>query len=283
MTENEIQARLIIQHGLLSQSKLEPFYRLAANTQRDLFALLGEQRALSPQQISALRQQLIVSQSAGLSQSRATTALSEQELTLELSKALGRDPWFEPHSEWLWERREKLGEGGMGSIWRVRDRRLGRDGALKLLLAESDENALERFLREAKITARLDHPSIPPIYEAGKTASGQHYIVMKVIEGQTLRERIEEVHKKGIGHPDEIRELLRALVKVGEGVSYAHSQGIIHRDLKPENVMIGRFGEVLVLDWGIAKDTNDSDADKADQILKSVISKQELSQAGLTV
>lgn len=284
MTSNEMQARLIIQSGFLSQSKLEPFYRRAASMpQRDLISVLGELQQLNPEQVTFLRQQLHDLQSARQSQAQSTPVLTEKELTVELSKALGRDPWFEPHSEWLWERREKLGEGGMGAIWRVRDRRLGRDGALKLLLAESDENALERFLREAKITARLDHPSIPPIYEAGKTADGQHYIVMKVIEGETLRERIEWVHSESKGENGGIRELLGALVKVGEAVSYAHSQGIIHRDLKPENVMIGRFGEVLVLDWGIAKDLNDSEGDKADQILKSVISKQELSQAGLTV
>ncbi|MDF1665905.1 MAG: protein kinase, partial [Planctomycetota bacterium] len=114
-----------------------------------------------------------------------------------------------------------------------------------------------RFIREARITASLSHPNIPPIYELGMNSSGEHYMLMKVIEGQSLKEAISEVHSLGQSNPKEVRRLLEALVKVCEAVAYAHSREVIHRDLKPENIMIGEFGEVMVLDWGLARDFSD--------------------------
>lgn len=284
MNPNDLQARLILHYGFVSKVELESLYhQVLKDPHRDLIGALQSAGRISPVQASTLRGELANHQSGRLQKSAVQAPLSPSVLSSELARALEKDPWFEPHSEWLWERLEKLGEGGMGSVWRARDRRLGRDGALKLLLPESDENALRRFLREAKITARLDHPSIPPIYEAGKTASGEHYIVMKVVEGETLRKKIERLYEDQVASEEEWHALLRVLVKVGEAVSYAHNQGVIHRDLKPENIMIGRFGEVLVLDWGIAKDLHDTEADQADRILKSVLSEQELSSVGLTM
>ncbi|MGE0709470.1 MAG: tetratricopeptide repeat protein [Planctomycetota bacterium] len=164
------------------------------------------------------------------------------------------DPGFAPHAALALERREELGRGGMGVVYRVVDHRLGREAALKLALVDAPE-ALERFRREARITARLDHPAIPPVYEAGTTPRGEHYLLMRLIQGASLSERIRALHASGpppVERAGPLAELLGALVQVGEAVAYAHSQGVVHRDLKPSNVMLGTFGEVLVLDWGLA-------------------------------
>lgn len=186
-----------------------------------------------------------------------------------------------PHARLAFETLEKIGEGGMGTVYRILDKRLGREAALKLLIpsetADGDELSRERFLREAEVTARLDHPAIPPVYEAGMTSDGQLYMLMRLIRGGTLTEKIGGVHEKGAGS---IRDLLEILVKVGEAVAYAHRQGVIHRDLKPSNIMVGGFGEVMVMDWGIAKDLRGQSQE--DVILKSVLSNDEKSLAGLT-
>lgn len=199
-----------------------------------------------------------------------------------LKDLLTKNPWFRPHADLLWQRQGVLGQGGMGEVFRVTDKCLGRQAALKVLLGPSNEVALKRFLREAQITARLDHPAIPPVFEAGQMPRGEHYLVMKLIEGQTLREAIDALHSQGPLDNSALTDYLQVLVKVGEGVSYAHSQEVIHRDLKPENIMIGQFGEVLVLDWGIAKDLKESES--IDEILsRPDVSIEDLSRAGLTM
>ncbi|MDF1660767.1 MAG: serine/threonine-protein kinase, partial [Planctomycetota bacterium] len=173
------------------------------------------------------------------------------------------NPLLSIHADHVFKFGEKLGEGGMGAVYRVKDSRTQRDAALKMLSAEeATDQERKRFLREARITARLPHPSIPPIYELGMTSKGQLYMLMKVIEGETLESRIKTVHKGG-AEASEIRGLLEVFVKICEAVSYAHSVGIVHRDLKPANIMIGEFGEVMVLDWGIAKDL----AEASDEVL----------------
>lgn len=167
---------------------------------------------------------------------------------------------FSPHASVVFETEETLGQGGMGVVYRVRDLRLGRLAALKLLSnPEQNSSSVSRFLREAQLMARLDHPCIPPIYESGCTAEGQYYLLMKLIDGATLDERIEAFHENGC-KPQEELQLLEVLVKVSEAIAYAHEEGVIHRDLKPENIMVGRHGEVLVLDWGIARDLSENES-----------------------
>lgn len=203
----------------------------------------------------------------------------------ELNPLFQQQPLLSLHADHAFETVDKLGEGGMGEVYKVLDHRLGRLAALKLLrvTASSDPGAEQRFLREATITARLDHPAIPPVYEAGQTAHGQLYLLMRLIRGQTLKAVIADCVNQG-RLKDRRGELLQALIRVGEAVAYAHEQGIVHRDLKPENIMVGDLGEVLVLDWGVAKDLKAKEQQRrADAILKSVISKQDLSEAGLTV
>jgi eukaryotic-like serine/threonine-protein kinase len=138
--------------------------------------------------------------------------------------------------------------GGLGRVVRALDRRLGRTVAVKELLRHDASNEA-RFLREAMITARLEHPGIVPVHEAGRWPNGDPYYVMKLVEGRTLKELITEAAA--------LRErlaLLPHVIAVADAVGYAHSQGVIHRDLKPSNVIIGEFGETIVVDWGLARD-----------------------------
>jgi len=144
----------------------------------------------------------------------------------------------------------EIGRGGMGVVYRVRDRKLGRFAALKVLVAgNANKEAEERFLREARITANLDHPSIPAVFDAGRNEKMEPFLLMRLIEGETLSKYIQE---QQAGRQKKPRVLLETLIKVGEAISHAHDRGVLHRDLKPANIMIGQFGEVLVMDWGLA-------------------------------
>jgi serine/threonine-protein kinase len=137
-----------------------------------------------------------------------------------------------------------LGRGGMGSVYRCRDRELGREVALKVSAGPTSPEALERLRREARILARLEHPGIVPVHDVGVLSDGRVYYAMKLVRGQRLDASLE-------GAPLSLR--LGAFERICEAVAFAHAQGVLHRDLKPENVMVGGFGEVLVLDWGVAK------------------------------
>jgi serine/threonine protein kinase len=147
-------------------------------------------------------------------------------------------------------------KGGMGRVWLARDASLGRQIALKDLRPDQSDNSIvcSRFLYEAKITAQLEHPGIVPVYELGEGDSP--YYTMRFVRGKTLSESIRAYHKKraaGEVNSVEMVELLTRFVSVCHAVAYAHSKGIIHRDLKGQNVVVGDFGEVIVLDWGLAK------------------------------
>lgn len=150
-------------------------------------------------------------------------------------------------------------QGGVGQIWLARDTMLGREVALKELKPEQIDNPLirDRFVDEARITGQLEHPGIVPIYELARhTVDQRPYYTMKFVRGRTLSRAIREYHERrstGIPVELEFRSLLDAFVDVCNAVAYAHARGIVHRDLKGQNVMLGDFGEVLVLDWGLAK------------------------------
>ncbi len=148
----------------------------------------------------------------------------------------------------------RIARGGMSTVLRMRDRSLLRETALKRLdsdLAVRHEQIL-RFLLEAQITGQLDHPNIVPIHELGRDAEGAFYFTMKMVEGQTLAERIAAEGERRL-QPDRLAELLQILVKVCEALSFAHSRGVIHRDVKPSNIKVGHFGQVYILDWGVAR------------------------------
>jgi serine/threonine-protein kinase len=148
--------------------------------------------------------------------------------------------------------------GGIGQVWLAHDEDLGRDVALKELRPDRRDNpaAAARFLEEAKITGQLEHPGIVPVYELVLPWEGQACYAMRFVGGRTLADAIREYHRKrqaGEAGPLDLRELLTAFVAVCNAVAYAHSRGVLHRDLKPANVALGDFGEVLLLDWGLAK------------------------------
>jgi serine/threonine protein kinase len=150
-------------------------------------------------------------------------------------------------------------KGGIGQVWLARDDTLGREVALKELRPDRSHDAAiwSRFFEEARITGQLEHPGIVPIYELAKDPDGrQPFYTMRFVRGRTLSEAIEDYHKKrkaGTAGPLELATLLNMFVGVCNAVAYAHSRGVIHRDLKGQNVVLGEFGEVMVLDWGLAK------------------------------
>ena len=151
-------------------------------------------------------------------------------------------------------------QGGIGQVWVARDGDLGREVALKELLASrADKPAVvARFVEEAQITGQLQHPNIVPVYELARpTDPGKGpFHTMRFVRGRTLGAAIKQYHGKRRANeagPLEMRELLNHFVAVCNAVAYAHSRGVLHRDLKPGNVVLGDFGEVIVLDWGLAK------------------------------
>ncbi len=146
------------------------------------------------------------------------------------------------------------GRGGIGRVVRARDRHLGRTVVVKELL-RTNELAEAMFVREAMITARLQHPGIVPVHEAGRWPNGDPYYVMKMVSGRTLKEVIAATTSLA----DRLA-LLPHVIAVAEAVGYAHSQDVIHRDLKPANVLLGEYGETVVIDWGLARDLRSSDA-----------------------
>jgi eukaryotic-like serine/threonine-protein kinase len=151
--------------------------------------------------------------------------------------------------------------GGLGEVFVAFDRELNRAVALKELQARlaHDPVAQARFLLEAQVTGRLEHPGIVPVYSLGRYADGRPYYAMHLIQGETFRGAIERFHGSGVGtHGREsqelaFRRLLRSVIESCNAVAYAHSRGVVHRDLKPDNIMLGPFGETLVVDWGFAK------------------------------
>ncbi len=139
----------------------------------------------------------------------------------------------------------EIARGGMGRVLAAYDLGLDRDVALKVLLPGAHA---DRFVRESKITARLPHPGIPPVHALGTLADGSPFLAMKLIAGQTLGDEMKTADRP---------RLVQAFLQVCQAVGFAHSRGIIHRDLKPANVMVGAFGEVQVMDWGLAKEVDD--------------------------
>ena len=169
---------------------------------------------------------------------------------------------------------ELLGRGGMGEVVAARDPRIEREVALKRVRrGTANAETIARFVREAKIQARLDHPAIVPVHELGRDANGLPYFTMKRLTGETLAARLPA--------SGPLQPLLRALIDACFAIELAHTRGVIHRDLKPSNIMMGDYGEVYVLDWGIARltdgetyrpsapqhDVTDSDATAAGAVL----------------
>jgi WD40 repeat protein/serine/threonine protein kinase len=151
--------------------------------------------------------------------------------------------------------------GGLGEVFVARDEELGREVALKEIQGRhaDDPTSRARFLLEAEVTGGLEHPGIVPVYGLGQYPDGRPYYAMRFIKGDSLKESIDRFHSadSGAGDPGEraleFRKLLGRFIDVCNAVAYAHSRGVLHRDLKPGNIMLGKYGETLVVDWGLAK------------------------------
>lgn len=165
--------------------------------------------------------------------------------------------------------KDRIASGGLGQVSVAHDEVLGRDVALKEILEGSadDPHKRARFLLEAQVTGRLEHPGIVPVYDLSRDAAGRPFYAMRRIEGMTLRKAIECYYGES-SHPPvtycvDFRSILHHFVAVCKTIAYAHDRGIIHRDLKPENIMLGPYGEALVVDWGLAKMIGVKEADGA--------------------
>ena len=180
---------------------------------------------------------------------------SDADLDPSIEPLLGGDG--EPRRLGRFELQGELGHGGMGRVYAARDPDLRRTVAVKVLLPDRRGSAgsIRRFVAEAQVTSQLQHPNIVPVYELGSGAQGEVFFAMKKVEGRSLRDVLAALRR---GDDDARRHwtrhrLLTTFVQVCHAVAYAHQRGVLHRDLKPENVMLGPFGEVLVMDWGIAR------------------------------
>ena len=140
---------------------------------------------------------------------------------------------------------EVLGEGGMGTVYRAHDAELDREVAVKVLRFPGDAGWIERFRQEARVIAALPHPGIVPVHDAGILPDGRAFYVMTLVHGRRFDAHVASLPG--------LSERLRLFQRVLEPLAFAHSKGVIHRDLKPANIMVGPFGEVLVMDWGLAK------------------------------
>ena len=164
---------------------------------------------------------------------------------------------------WKYDEKEELGRGGIGKVMVAFDRTIGREIALKELISGGDgkipsldkiKSDEARFLREACVTGQLEHPGIVPVYEIGRKPDENRYYTMRLVRGETLSQAIKEA-----GTLEKRLRLLPHFRDICNAIAYSHSRGVIHRDIKPENIMIGEFGETVVLDWGLAKVKGEDD------------------------
>ncbi|MGE0431814.1 MAG: protein kinase [Planctomycetota bacterium] len=179
------------------------------------------------------------------------------EHTIAGTRAPRRTTTSTPNADTLAARYEpgaELGRGGMGVVIEAHDAALRRTVAVKQLAPDARGDAVQAFLDEAQITGQLEHPNIVPVHDVGRDADGRPWLVMKRIQGRALREVIAARKKRSRTiMPRELNEMLDVITRVGEALAFAHDRGVIHRDLKPDNVMVGNHGEVLLMDWGLAR------------------------------
>ena len=193
---------------------------------------------------------------------REQSTLVREESTLVRSEGLSADEGpVTPETPGRYDVRSEYGRGGQSRVMLAFDQHMGREIALKQLLpagegsgSSGSQAASTRFVREARITGQLEHPNIVPVYELGRHADGSFYYTQKLVRGVTLKAKLREAKTLA----DRLK-LLAHFADICHAVAYAHSRGVVHRDLKPDNVMVGQFGETVVLDWGLAKARGEKD------------------------
>ena len=173
-----------------------------------------------------------------------------------------------PEESWRYGQAREINRGGMGYIYRVCDRWLERDLAMKVARGHiaGDPGGITNFIREARITAQLEHPNIVPVHDFGQTPANAAFYTMKLVKGDPMTEILKRLRNGDPATRQQYDMYQRLLIfhKVCNAVAFAHAHGIVHRDIKPENVMVGAFGEVLLMDWGIAKRLEDEDAESTE-------------------
>jgi serine/threonine protein kinase/tetratricopeptide (TPR) repeat protein len=219
-----------------------------------------------PQLLAELKQQLRVLESMNALLGNADSEAASSDLLLPDATPAAPAPTLPSEAVASATRYRVLrlhATGGLGEVLVAHDEELHRDVALKRLQAPHTRNAesRSRFVREAEITSRLEHPSIVPVHAVGQDAEGRPFYTMRFIQGETLRQASQRFHA---GQPGcaagvrrlALRQLLSRFVTVCNTIAYAHSQGIVHRDIKPDNIILGPFGETLLIDWGLAKEVS---------------------------
>ena len=231
----------LVQRGVLSAEQAEAIDRAAAS---DSMAVSDASHQLPASEVTLLD----VSGSAdGHSPSAAATMVDS---VAPRSSAPGGAAATADEAE-RYDYGKVIGAGGVGEIRAVTDRRIGRDVAMKTLHKPEHRAHRLRFEREAQITGQLEHPFIVPVHEAGTDGHGRPYFTMKLVRGRNLHDWLAD-HAADDADGRMLSDKLENFSRICDAVAYAHSRGVIHRDLKPHNVMIGEFGEVLVMDWGLA-------------------------------
>ena len=196
------------------------------------------------------------------SQSNLVSAETDRDLPRHVRNGFMRYRNFQP-----------LTQGGEAVLRTCQDENLGRTVVMKTLQPQFQnlETYRKRFLREARVTAQIPHPCTIPVYELSRDSEGNAYFTMKRLQGRDLSEILDQISE---GDEETIRQfplptLINALIHCAQCLAYAHQHGVVHRDMKPANIMIGRYGEVMVMDWGLAKVDNMSDNDEVGQLLRS--------------
>jgi hypothetical protein len=267
-------AMIALQQGLIDPTQLLAAFKVWKTTQRrpmgDLLVRLGALRSAD----RARLERMVLEQVSGL-ESHAELSFTEAYHASEpVDDASSGVPSAktQPKANDVGNQRFQVlrahARGGLGEVSVALDKELNRQVALKELQAYHAHSpaSQSRFLLEAEVTGRLEHPGIVPVYGMGRHPDGRPYYAMRLIEGETLKAAIQRFHgsEKDTHGPREremaFQRLLRSLITACNAVAYAHSRGVVHRDLKPENIMLGQFGETLVVDWGVAKAQADQGA-----------------------
>ena len=277
--ENLILGVLAAQAGFVTPAQVmaAASARMLARDKRSLLDHLVDSGALTPARRDLVR--TLAAESLAAEDGSADRVLDSLDGARALSRTLGSErsagaprPPPAEGTEFVpderagqYARLDELGRGGQSVVWRALDRFVGREVALKEMTSPgggdspgSPAAARARFLREARLTAQLDHPGIPPVHELAQRRDGTLYSAQKLVQGRTLKAALAQCRTL-----QQRLELLPHLVNAAQAVAYAHGQSVIHRDLKPSNVMVGPYGETAVVDWGLAKRRGESEPARA--------------------